>query len=202
MNQQEALWSGDFGKAYIERNRGPEIAAAALQFIARCLTKAPGIRSVLELGANIGLNLDAVGRLYPEATQAAVEINPAACKALRKTDHREVHQSSILAFGHAGRHWDLVITKGVLIHIAPADLPRVYQTIDECARRYVLIAEYFNPTPIEVRYRGQEHAMWKRDFAAELMDQCDGWECVDYGFVWSRDPMPQDSITWFLLERR
>jgi len=202
MNTQEQLWAGDFGKDYIARNKGPNISASALGFLARCLSKAPGVRSVLELGANIGINLDALAHLYPEATQTAVEINADACRALRKYPKREVFQQSLLDFDGNGRLWDLVLIKGVLIHIAPENIERAYQIINRCSRRYALIAEYFNPVPVAVRYRDQEHALWKRDFAAELMDRCEGWECAEYGFVWERDPMPQDNINWWLLERR
>ena len=202
MNTQEVLWAGEFGKEYIARNKGPNIAASALGFMARCLSKAPGVRSVLELGANIGINLDGIGHLYPEATQTAVEINPEACRVLRKVQKREVFQQSLLDFNPNGRLWDLVLVKGVLIHIAPEYIGQAYQVINQCSRRYALVAEYFNPTPASVFYRGHDLALWKRDFAAELMDQCDGWECIDYGFTWNRDPMPQDDITWFLLERR
>jgi len=202
MRPTEELWAGDFGHDYITRNRGPNISASALGFLARCLSKAPGVRSVIELGANIGINLDALSHLYPEATQTAVEINPEACEVLRKGRGREVREGSILDFGARGRTWDLVLVKGVLIHIPPDELPKVYDVIDKCARRYVLLAEYFNPTPVSVKYRGHEHALWKRDFASEFMDSHEGWECIDYGFTWHRDPMPQDDITHFLMARR
>jgi spore coat polysaccharide biosynthesis protein SpsF len=202
MNDQEQLWAGEFGTGYIARNKGPYLAAAALGFMARALSKAPGVRSILELGANIGINLDGLQHLYPEAQQTAVEINADACRVLRQNKRRDVHHCAIADFNPQGRQWDLVVVKGVLIHIAPENLPPVYDMIDACARRYALIAEYYNPTPVSVRYRDQEHALWKRDFAGEIIDGHDGWECADYGFVWERDPMPQDNISWFLLERR
>lgn len=202
MNAQEQLWSGQFGKEYIGRNKGPVMQAAALTFLARCLAKAPGVRSVLELGANIGVNLECLASLYPEAQQTAVEINPDACRALRRREGREVHQCSILDFNTAGRMWDLVLVKGVLIHIAPEQLDGVYQVIDRCTRRYLLLAEYFNPVPVAVEYRGQQGAMWKRDFASEIIEKFDGWRVKEYGFWWRHDPKPADDITWFLMERR
>lgn len=63
-----------------------------------------------------------------------------------------------------------------------------------------MVAEYYNPTPVEVRYREQEGLMWKRDFAGELLDRYTDLRLVDYGFVWRRDAFPQDDVTWFLLE--
>lgn len=202
MNPQEQLWFGRFGTDYIARNKGNAITSSALAFLARCLSKAPGVRSVIELGANIGINLEALQHLYPEATQTAVEINPDACKVMKRGRHKDVRCGSLLEFKAPGRQWDLVLVKGVLIHVAPADLPKAYAVMQACARRYILLAEYFNPTPVAVSYRGHGAAMWKRDFASDFMDAHEGWQCIDYGFQWRKDSQPQDDITWFLLERR
>ena len=34
----------------------------------------------------------------------------------------------------------------------------------------VLMAEYYNPVPVSVSYRGNEERLFKRDFAGELAD--------------------------------
>ena len=66
----------------------------------------------------------------------------------------------------------------------------------------MLIAEYYNPTPVEVTYRGHSRRLFKRDFAGELLSAYDDLQLVDYGFSYHGDPvMPQDDITWFLLEK-
>ena len=63
--------------------------------------------------------------------------------------------------------------------------------------------EYYNPTPVEVTYRGNTGKLFKRDFAGELLDKYSDLELVDYGFIYHRDNcFPQDDITWFLMEKK
>ena len=64
------------------------------------------------------------------------------------------------------------------------------------------VAEYYNPSPVELPYRGHEGKLFKRDFAGELMDRHSTLTLVDYGFAYHRDNcFPQDDLTWFLLEK-
>jgi spore coat polysaccharide biosynthesis protein SpsF len=162
---------------------------------------APG--KILELGANVGMNLIALGRLYPGAELHAVEINSKACERLRTViSPGHVTEGSILNVELAS-DFDLVVVKGVLIHIAPDDLKAAYRRAVESTRRYLLICEYYNPTPVEIPYRGERHRLFKRDFCGEIIDQYPAMRLIDYGFVYHRDPsFPLDDITWFLLERR
>ena len=98
---------------------------------------------------------------------------------------------------------DLVLIKGVLIHIHPNELQNVYKLLYKASRKYICIAEYYNPSPVEVKYRGHEGKLFKRDFAGEIMEQFSDLELIDYGFVYHRDSnFPQDDTTWFLLEKR
>ena len=98
--------------------------------------------------------------------------------------------------------WDLVLVKGVLIHINPGSLPEVYQNIINSCGRYLLIAEYYNPFPVSVDYRGHSDRLFKRDFAGDIMAKFPQFELLDYGFAYHNDPnFPQDDITWFLMEK-
>ncbi|WP_293060548.1 MULTISPECIES: pseudaminic acid biosynthesis-associated methylase [unclassified Moorena] len=98
--------------------------------------------------------------------------------------------------------YDFVLIKGVLIHINPDKLAQVYRLLYESSNRYICISEYYNPTPVELNYRGHQGKLFKRDFAGELMDQFDDLRLLDYGFVYHRDnQFPQDDTTWFLLEK-
>jgi pseudaminic acid biosynthesis-associated methylase len=199
--EQEAFWAGDFGDAYITRNRGEGWVAANVALFARILKSAAEVRSVLELGANIGLNLQALRLLLPEAQLAAVEINDKAIAQLRKLPGVKVQQASILELVPDIKH-DLVFTKGVLIHINPGELLRVYDLMYRSSARYLCVAEYYNPTPIAIPYRGHAERLFKRDFAGELLERFPDLQLVDYGFVYRRDPtFPQDDLTWFLLEK-
>ncbi|WP_293073175.1 pseudaminic acid biosynthesis-associated methylase [Moorena sp. SIO4A5] len=89
-----------------------------------------------------------------------------------------------------------------MIHINPDKLAQVYRLLYESSNRYICISEYYNPTPVELNYRGHQGKLFKRDFAGELMDQFDDLRLLDYGFVYHRDnQFPQDDTTWFLLEK-
>lgn len=201
--EQEAFWAGEFGDEYTDRNQGARRIASNLALFSRILERTRGVRSVLELGANIGLNLAALGQLLPEAKLTAVEINEKAAAALKsRLPGVDVRRQSLLDFEGAGT-WDLAFTKGVLIHVNPEKLPRAYDVLHRCAARYVLVCEYYNPSPAEISYRGHAGKLFKRDFAGEILERFPGLALVDYGFAWRRDPNhPQDDLTWFLMEKR
>jgi spore coat polysaccharide biosynthesis protein SpsF len=199
---QEAFWAGEFGDAYTARNTGDAWIASNTAFFARVLRATRGIGSVLELGANIGLNLHALRAVLPAAELTGVEINASAARALREIPGVDVIEGSILEL-EPTRTWDLVLTKGVLIHVHPDELARVYEVIHRASSRYVCVAEYYAPSPVSIPYRGHEDRLFKRDFAGELLDGFPDLALVDYGFAWRRDPVfPQDDLTWFLLEKR
>ncbi len=201
--EQEAFWAGEFGNDYIGRNRGDALLASNLDFFAKALRSARGVGSCIEFGANIGMNLRALRLLYPEQEQAAVEINAEAARQLAEVvPAQNIHNSSILDF-QPQRTWDLALIKGVLIHINPDALPQVYDKLVAAAGRYLLVAEYYNPSPVAIPYRGHADRLFKRDFAGEIMDRHPQLQLVDYGFAYRRDPVhPQDDITWFLMEKR
>lgn len=99
--------------------------------------------------------------------------------------------------------FDLTFTSGVLIHINPNKLQDVYQLLYQCSKKYILVNEYYNPSPAEVSYRGHSQRLFNRDFAGELLDKYLDLELVDYGFQYHRDyNFPSDDCTWFLLKKK
>jgi spore coat polysaccharide biosynthesis protein SpsF len=203
--EQEAFWAGQFGNDYVTRNEvSPEILAGNLFSFARMLERAqPSPGSLIELGANIGLNLRALKLLVPHAHQAAVEINASAVERLRRDGVAdEVFHESLLNFVPV-RRYDLALIKGVMIHLAPEMLPAVYRKLAECATRHVLMAEYYNRRAEEIVYRGHNGKLFRRDFGGEFMDACPEFQLMDYGFSYHRDARErQDDLTWFLFQRR
>lgn len=201
--EQEHFWAGKFGTEYIYRNQSIELLASNLNFFSKALHNARRAASCIEFGANIGMNLKALKLLYPAQEQHAIEINPDAAHQLAEViPAANVIQDSIIGF-QPQRTWDLVLIKGVLIHINPDSLPEVYDSLVASCGSYLLVAEYYNPTPLVVPYRGNNDRLFKRDFAGEIMDRYSEMTLVDYGFTYRRDlNFPQDDITWFLLEKR
>jgi spore coat polysaccharide biosynthesis protein SpsF len=201
--EQEAFWAGEFGTEYIQRNRSNALLASNLDFFAKALRAARGVKTCIEFGANIGMNLKALKLLHPAQEQHGIEINADAARELAQViPPHHVHHSSILDF-NPPQTWDLVLVKGVLIHINPDALPQVYDKLVAASGKYLLVAEYYNPVPAAIPYRGHTDRLFKRDFAGEIMDRHRQMELVDYGFAYRRDPIfPQDDITWFLMEKR
>ena len=66
---------------------------------------------------------------------------------------------------------DLVLIKGVLIHVNPSLLEEVYKKLHKVNDKYILIAEYYNRNSTEVEYRGFSERLFKRDFCGEIMDK-------------------------------
>ncbi len=200
--EQEAFWAGAFGTEYIKRNQGDELLASNLNFFSKALHSAQDVASCLEFGANIGMNLKALKLLRPGLDAHAIEINAEAARQLSETiPSAQVYNTSILDF-QPKRSWDLVLIKGVLIHMNPDVLHQVYKRLVASTSRYLLVAEYYNPTPVAIPYRGHIERLFKRDFAGEIMEQHPQMRLVDYGFAYRRDPnFPQDDITWFLMEK-
>jgi spore coat polysaccharide biosynthesis protein SpsF len=201
--EQEAFWAGEFGADYIRRNQGDALLASNLAFFARALARASGLSSCIEFGANIGMNLKALQLLHPQQDQHAIEINPQAAAELGKViPPPSIHQMSILDYVPE-RQYDLCLIKGVLIHINPEHLPEVYDALYRATGRYMLVCEYYNPTPVSIPYRGNDDRLFKRDFCGEILDRHADLALIDYGFAYRRDPsFPQDDITWFLMEKR
>lgn len=176
--------------------------ASATAFFAQALRRAGRLDSLLELGTNRGLNLQALHRLLPDAALHGVELNAKAHAIAQGLGIAEVWHGSLFDYP-VHQPVDLAFTRGVLIHLPPELLPKAYAKLYEASRRYVLVAEYYNPSPVEVSYRGHAGKLFKRDFAGELLDRYEDLRLVDYGFVYRRDPsFPTDDITWFLLEKR
>ena len=200
-NEQERFWAGQFGDEYIHRNKGDVLNAANLHLFSKILDRTGRLSSIAELGCNIGMNLKALKTLNPEVELHGYEINKTAVDYLSSSQPEIItHHQSIL--DNISLEVDLTFTKGVLIHIQPDNLPIVYDNLYRNSLRYILVAEYYDPKPVTLSYRGHENKMFKRDFAGDLLDTYKDLRLVDYGFCYHRDPsFPQDDISWFLMEK-
>ncbi len=201
--QQESFWAGEFGNAYSRRG-GSELAVAAkTAMFSRIIARTSGVRSCLELGSNKGTNLIALKRLIPDVRLEAVEINQEAADQCSQIEGVRVFHGSIFDYPVTENGFDLTFTRGVLIHIAPEKLEDVYQVLYRCSRKYILVAEYYNPEPVEVEYRGESGKLFKRDFAGEIMDLYHDVELIDYEFMYHRDNnFPGFDVTWFLMQKK
>lgn len=201
--EQEAFWAGTFGDEYIQRNQSQEYLAANLNFFSRALKQAGKPSSILEFGANIGMNLRAIKLLFPNIEASGIELNETAASQLSEfLGAHNVFNGSIFECP-VNKTFDVALIKGVLIHINPEMLPLVYQKLYDTSRKYILVCEYYNPSPVSIPYRGHSDRLFKRDFTGEMLDAYSDLRLVDYGFAYKRDTsFPQDDITWFLMEKK
>ncbi len=201
MNEQEKFWSGNFGDNYTKRSINQKTVLNNKIFFLKIFKKKK-INSVLELGANIGYNILAIKKIFRKLKNiTCVEINNFAYKELIKIKGINATNDSLIKF-QSKKKYELVFTKGVLIHLNPNSLKNVYKKMGKFSSKYVLIAEYYNPTPTKVNYRGNKNKLFKRDFAQEFLKENEKFKLIDYGFTYRKDKYPQDDLTWFLFRRK
>ena len=144
--EQERFWAGEFGNEYIERNRSR--VCVNIHFFSKILSKTSNVNSIIEFGSNIGSNLIAIHQLLPDIKLAAVEINKKAVEELNRIDYiSEIFPVSIIEF-QPKKMYDLCFVKGVLIHINPDKLKGIYKLLYNSCSKYILVAEYYNPSPV------------------------------------------------------
>ena len=197
--EQEIFWENDFGNLYIDRNIDDSLLKSNIVLFSKILKYTYPLNNVIEFGCNVGLNLDAITFLNPKVKVSGVEINNKACEVL-KNKGMKFYNESFLSQTDYGLY-DLTFTKGVLIHVDPERLKLAYEKLFEHSKKYILVVEYYSPTPVSVDYRGEKNKLFKRDFAGEMLDIYPQLKLVNYGFNYHKDPFPQDDSTWFLLEK-
>ena len=199
-NDQQNFWAGEFGNSYISRNQSEEFLASNLHLFSRVFSKfGHSPESFIEFGANIGMNAKALKLLFPNSHYCGVEVNAEAYRQLAELADLAVH-SSIETY-NLEKTYEVSFTKGVLIHLNPNNLNTAYEKLYHSSSKYILIAEYYNPTPVGITYRGFSDKLFKRDFASEILSIYADLRIIDYGFVFHEGAFPQDDITWFLLEK-
>ena len=158
----EALWAGGFGDSYVERNRA---AGTGRQVYWRTLVSTHQPARVLEVGCNVGANLKWLLGLLPPAEVVGVDINERALTGLRQQvpeANAMWAQARDLPFRDGW--FDLTFTAGVLIHQPDSTLRQVMGELVRCSSRLVLALEYAAASPVEVPYRGERGALFKRDY--------------------------------------
>jgi pseudaminic acid biosynthesis-associated methylase len=200
--EQEEFWAGAFGNDYTDRNSHDLLLRSKLIRLQRILSRTTSVQSIVELGCNRGLNLQALKLLDSTLELQGYEINSTAAQKADGLSLGSIICATITQPIKNNRDFDLSFTSGVLIHIHPDKLDQVYKNLVKLSRRYILIIEYYNPTPTEVVYRGERERLFKRDFAGELMDAYN-LALVDYGFSYHRERfLMNDDSSWFLLEKK
>jgi len=195
------LWQGEFGDAYTRRHSNASTNPHQRQQLWEWLLSL-SCESVLEVGANAGLNLEAIARIRPCEIYAC-EPNDLARNELLSL---ELTPSSFITADYADKlsfpnHVaEVSITCGVLIHIPPDKLLQSMREIYRCTKHTIICAEYFAPSEEMIPYRGHDNALWRRDYGSLWLDNFTDLHCTTCAFAWRR-LTGLDNLTIWVLER-
>ncbi len=157
---QLALWRSEFGRSYTDRNdrEKPERVESW-----RRILEGVAVNRALEVGCNVGWNLEYLRRLsIPELY--GIEPQPYAVERARwRGPAFGVLQGTAFDLPFKDGYFDLAFTSGVLIHIAPESIGSALDEIYRVSNKYIVAIEYDAATEQEINYRGHAGALWKRD---------------------------------------
>ena len=212
LTQQENFWTGNFGREYTDRNSRPLgewnefyrslFGHTKLEMNEEFIGELPRDTKILEVGCNTGMQLmglQAAGftNLY------GIEIQSYAVEKAREFVRGvNIMQGSGLDLPFKDGFFHVVCTNGVLIHIAPDDLPRMMREMVRCSSRYILGYEYYASETTPIHYRGNEGFAWKTDFAQQFLKNCPGLRLVKqnlYPYILETERGNQDVM--YLLEK-
>jgi pseudaminic acid biosynthesis-associated methylase len=205
-NSQEEFWVHNLSSSYIEANPylGPSESKLAEKAWRQILTEIDfsDVNRFLECGSNIGRNIKTLARVLPNAKASVIEINPKALERCRLNNEIELEFLGSIKDAVFSTRFDLVFTCGVLIHINPDDLVRTLTNMFQLSNKYVVVAEYFNRTPVTMNYHGEDEKLFKRDWGKFVLENFDT-ELLNYGFLWGQeyDVAGFDDITYWVFRK-
>ena len=202
-NSQESFWKNDLETAYaLDNSNFDSVSGCKAWEVMLGSIDINSIESYLDCGSNIGRNVGFLKSVIPGASANIIELASKpfeTCKATYKIEKSFFGPIKDAIFEV---QFGLVFTCGVLIHVNPNDLLQTMQRMYNLSSKYILVAEYFNRTPVSIDYRGATDKLFKMDFGRLFLEN---FECtlVDYGFLWGfeYDSAGFDDITYWLFEK-
>jgi len=180
-NLQIKFWDGDFGKEYTRRNIPNSIqdfnnnylerfGVSRFEMFNEFLGSLSKEIKILEVGCNVGMQLIALQEMGFKNLYG-IELQWDAVEMSKKMSNQiNIIQGSAFDLPFKDNYFDLVMTNGVLIHIAPDDLPKAISEIIRCSISHILGFEYFSEGLQAVNYRGHEGFLWKSNFSKLFCD--------------------------------
>lgn len=207
---QAEHWRSDFGRAYTDRNSLTPEALDALyrknygvtrrELNQRFLADLPRSARILEVGCNEGNQL-CVLREMGFRHLYGIEIQDYALrKARTRLEAARLVLATAFEIPYPDGFFDVVFTSGVLMHIAPTDVPKALREIHRCTGRFIWGFEYYSPERVEVRYRGHQSLLWKADYARLYLDLFEDLDAVRVEQIPYLEDRNFDSM--FLLSRK
>ena len=180
-NEQENFWGGEFGKNYTDRNsrHNEEFNKAYDTWYGISRTKMnetflgslPKDLRILEVGSNTGMQLAELKSMGFTSLYGIELQDYAVQRAKEYTEGINIIQGSAFDVPFKDNFFDLVFTSGVLIHIAPDNLPKVFSEMHRCSRKYIWGFEYYADKVTSIKYRVNEGFLWKANYGKLMRDQ-------------------------------
>jgi pseudaminic acid biosynthesis-associated methylase len=179
--QQTKFWSGDFGKEYTDRNSRKQTewdqfyldnyGITKIELNRRFIDSFDRNINLLEVGCNTGMQLAGLQRMGFKNLYGIELQEYAAEKAKEYTKNITIIHGSGFDIPFKDDFFEVVCTNGVLIHIAPDDLPGIMSEMVRCSKKYIWGFEYYADNLTNINYRGNEGFLWKADYASLFMKQ-------------------------------
>ena len=206
MEQKEQLrfWKETYTDEYMQRNSEFDLKLGLQGWNIITKNVQGRIEHILECGSNIGRNINFLNHIYPDAQKSIIEVAEKPFQVVTSRYQLEHSFNGPLLESNMPRNYfDLVFTNSVLIHIHPDEVLANMKRMYEYSKNYILIAEYFNRTPVMIEYRGELNKLFKSDFGKTFITNFDV-DLVDYGFLWGHiyDNAGFDDITFWLFKKR
>ncbi len=183
LTEQASKWSGAFGREYTDRNPQSfedmeklytgNYGLTRTELNLRFLDNLDRSMRILEVGSNVGNQLLCLQRMGFKALYG-IELQSYAVEISKtKTRNINIIQGEASDIPFKDGFFDMVFTSGVLIHIAPKNLPYILREIHRCAKKYIFGFEYYSEETKEIPYRGKSDLLWKADFAGKYLELFD-----------------------------
>lgn len=179
--EQIDFWQGQFGADYNVRNNFSQNewdqfyiktwGITKIKMNQKCIGDLPKDSKILEIGSNIGMQLAGLQRMG-FTNLYGIEIQKDAVELSKKnTENINIIQGSAFDIPFRDKYFDIVFTSGVLIHIAPKELPNVMDEMVRCSSKYIWGFEYFEDEVTDIEYRGNKGFLWKADYAKLFLNR-------------------------------
>lgn len=184
------LWAGEFGDEYIKRN---SLLPPRDMFWNMILYRFRPLKSILEVGCNIGHNLRYIKQGNSKIELTGCDVNEEAL-AIVRAQHPGImtDRADIRELPYEDKSFDMVVSIGVLIHLTnDKDLSRGIEEMFRVSKKWVLISEYWSYQWEMIPYHGYTNALRKgpfERFVEKTMPRAEiagaGPMDTRYGFDW------------------
>lgn len=177
-------YNTDLWNSYTEENK--EKSQEELSNFIYHVSLGLNAKTVLEGGCNVGNNLSK----FPTSVNiTGIDLNEKAIEiAKSKFSTFNFKVSSLQEIPFPDSSFDIVFTRGVLIHIPKEDMAQVVKELHRVSKKWIFNLEYFGEDGKMISWKRGEDLLWYRDmkvwwknFDVEIISETDIPEELDFG---------------------